>query len=67
MKKSYRFLSGLDDATFYRRVPDVLAKGYILYGNPVAVMDNVNRIVGQAVTLPHMAQNHQALKQDKSS
>ena len=64
MKKSYRFLSGVDDATFCQRVSDVLTKGYILYGNPVMVMDNSNRIVGQAVILPDMAQDHQALKQD---
>jgi hypothetical protein len=64
MKKSYRFLSGVDDAAFCQRVSDVLAEGYILYGNPVMVMDNGNRIVGQAVVLPDMTQDHQALKQD---
>jgi hypothetical protein len=64
MKKSYRFLSGVDDAAFCQRVSDVLAEGYILYGNPVMVMDNGNRIVGQAVILPDMTQGHQALKQD---
>ena len=67
MKKSYRFLSGVDDATFCQRVSDVLAEGYILYGNPVMVMDNGNRIVGQAVILPDMTQDHQVLKQDQSS
>ena len=67
MKKSYRFLSGVDDAAFCQRVSDVLAEGYILYGNPVMVMDNGNRIVGQAVILPDMAQGHQAWKQDQSS
>jgi hypothetical protein len=67
MKKSYRFLSGVDDAAFCQRVSDVLAEGYILYGNPVMVMDNGNRIVGQAVILPDMIQDHQALKQDQSS
>jgi len=66
MKKSYRFLSGVDDAAFCQRVSDVLAEGYILYGNPVMVMDNGNRIVGQAVILPDMIQDHQALKQDAS-
>jgi len=67
MKKSYRFLSGVDDAVFCQRVSDVLAEGYILYGNPVMVMDNGNRIVGQAVTLPDTIQDHQALKQDQLS
>ena len=66
MKKSYRFLSGVDDATFCQRVSDVLAEGYILYGNPVMFMDNGNRIVGQAVILLNMVQDHQALKQDQS-
>tara|TARA_B100001093_G_scaffold373350_1_gene358331 strand:+ start:979 stop:1206 length:228 start_codon:yes stop_codon:yes gene_type:complete len=67
MRKSYRFLSGVDDATFCQRVSDVLAEGYVLYGNPIMVMDNGNRIVGQAVILPDMAQERQALKQDQSS
>ena len=67
MQKSYRFLSGVDDAAFCQRVSDVLAEGYILYGNPVMVMDNGNRIVGQAVILPEITEAHQALKQDSSS
>ena len=64
MKKSYRFLSGVDDAAFCQRVSDVLAEGYILYGNPVMVMVNGYRIVGQAAILPDMIKDHQALKQD---
>ena len=67
MKKSYRFLSGIDDATFCQRVSDVLAEGYILHGNPVMVMDSGNRIVGQAVILPDMVQYHQSLKHGQSS
>ena len=66
MKKSYHFLSGVDDAAFCQLVSDFLAEGYILYGNPVMVMDDGNRIVGQAVILPDMVQDHQALKQDQS-
>ena len=66
MKKSYHFLSGVDDAAFCQRVSDFLAEGYILYGNPVMVMDDGNRIVGQAVILPDMVQDHQSLKQDQS-
>ena len=66
MKKSYHFLSGVDDKAFFQRVSDFLAEGYILYGNPVMVMDNGKRIVGQAVILPDMVQDHQALKQDQS-
>ena len=66
MKKSYRFLSGVEDAVLCQRVSDVLAEGYIFYSNPFMVMDNGNRIVGQAVILPDMVQDHQALKQDQS-
>ena len=64
MKKPYRFLSGVDDAAFCQRVSDVIAEGYILCGNPVMVMDNGNRIVGQAMILSDVTQDHQALKQD---
>ena len=66
MKKSYHFLSGVDDAAFCQRVSDFLAEGYILYGDPVMVMDNGNRIVGQAVILPDMVQGHKAFKQGQS-
>ena len=52
MRKSYRFLSGADNADFCQRVSDALADGYVLYGNPVMVMDKNLRVVGQAVILP---------------
>ena len=54
MRKSYRFLSGVDNADFCQRVSDALADGYVLYGNPVMVMDKDVRVVGQAVILPEM-------------
>ena len=54
MRKSYRFLSGADNADFCQRVSDALADGYVLYGNPVMVMDKDVRVVGQAVILPEM-------------
>ena len=54
MRKSYRFLSGVDNADFCQRVSDSLADGYVLYGNPVMVMDKDVRVVGQAVILPEM-------------
>ena len=54
MRKSYRFLSGADNADFCQRVSDALADGYVLYGNPVMVMDKDIRVVGQAVILPEM-------------
>ena len=51
MKKSYRFISGPDDAAFCQRVSDALAEGYVLYSSPVMVVENGVRIVGQAVIL----------------
>jgi hypothetical protein len=66
MQKSYRFLSGVDDAAFCQRVSDVLAEGYVLYGNPVMVMDNGSRIVGQAVILPDVANGHDAADRNSS-
>ena len=54
MRKSYRFLSGADNADFCQRVSDALADGYVLYGKPVMVMDKDVRVVGQAVILPEM-------------
>ena len=54
MRKSYRLLSGADNADFCQRVSDALADGYVLYGSPVMVMDKDVRVVGQAVILPEM-------------
>ena len=54
MRKSYRFLSGADNADLCQRVTDALADGYVLYGNPVMVMDKDVRVVGQAVILPEV-------------
>tara|TARA_E500000178_G_C16945955_1_gene718817 strand:+ start:353 stop:616 length:264 start_codon:yes stop_codon:yes gene_type:complete len=51
-RKSYRFLTGPDDASFCQRISDALAEGYILYGNPVMVVCDGARICGQAVILP---------------
>ena len=58
MRKLYRFLSGVDNAEFCQRVSDALADGYVLYGNPVMVLDNVVCMVGQAVILPEIATTH---------
>jgi len=52
MKKSYRFLTGPDDAAFCQKVSDALAEGYALYGNPVMVVSDGTRYCGQAVILP---------------
>jgi hypothetical protein len=54
MRKSYRFLSGVDNADFCQRVNDALADCYVLYGNPVMAMDKDVRVVGQTVILPEM-------------
>ena len=60
MRKLYRFLSGVDNAEFCQRVSDALADGYVLYGNPVIVMNNDVRIVGQAVIWPDSADKNTA-------
>ena len=56
-RKSYRFLTGPDDASFCHRISDALADGYVLYGNPVMVVSDGQRICGQAVILPEHAPN----------
>ena len=55
MRKRDRFLSDVDNAEFCQRVSEALADGYVLYGNPVMVMDKDVRMVGQAVILPEIA------------
>ena len=54
MRKSYRFLSGADNADFCQRVSDALADGYVLFGSHVMVMDKDIRVVGQLVISPEM-------------
>ena len=51
-RKTYRFLTGPDDAAFCQRVSDALAEGYVLYGDPVMVVSDGARYCGQAVVLP---------------
>ena len=48
-QKIYRFLTGEDKPEFCARVSAALDEGYVLYGDPVMVMDGKTRIVGQAV------------------
>ena len=43
MRKSYRLLSGANNAD-----------GYVLSGSPTMVMDKNIRVAGQAVSLPEM-------------
>jgi hypothetical protein len=49
---AYRLLTGPDDASFCRRVSEVLAMGYELYGSPAATFNGENVIVAQAVLWP---------------
>lgn len=51
VRKTYRFLTGEDTPDFCARVSTALDEGYVLYGNPVMVMEGERRIVGQAVVL----------------
>ena len=53
MNKSYRFLTGPDDAAFCQKVSDALAEGYELYGNPMMFVSNGERYCGQAVIMPN--------------
>ena len=60
MRKLYRFLSGVDNTKFWKCVSDALAEGYVLYGNPVMVMDKDVRMLGQVVILSKIANRHTA-------
>ncbi len=59
-RKRYRFLTGPDDAAFCQRVSGALDEGYVLYGDPVMILENGERIVGQAVCLPGDHPTHNA-------
>ena len=51
--KTYRFLTGADDAAFCQRVSETLRDGCALYGSPLLqVYAHGNRHCGQAVVLP---------------
>ncbi|WP_431098877.1 DUF1737 domain-containing protein [Polaromonas aquatica] len=54
----YRLLTGPDDASFCRRVSEVLAMGYELYGSPAATFNGENVIVAQAVLWPSAKKNN---------
>ena len=60
-----RFLSGFDNAKFCWRVGDVLNYGCVLYGNPVTVMNEYERMVGQAGILPEIGNRHIALADEE--
>ena len=64
-QKTYRFLTGEDTPDFCARVSAALDEGYVLYGNPVMVMDGETRIVGQAVLLKDRHQNAARQERDE--
>ncbi len=51
----YRLLTGIDDATFCKRVSEALALGYQLYGSPAATFNGQSVIVAQAIVWPGVA------------
>ena len=52
IRKSYRFLTELDDAAFCHKVSNAFAEGYVLYGDPVMASCNGEIVCGQTVILP---------------
>ena len=48
----YRLLTGLDDASFCKKVSDTIALGYKLYGSPSATFNGETVVVAQAVIWP---------------
>ena len=48
----YRRLTGKDDASFCRRVPEALDMGYVLYGSPAATFNGDHVVVAQAIVWP---------------
>jgi len=62
-RKSYRLLTGADDAAFCVRVGDALAEGYVLYGSPSISQGPNGVVVAQAVVLPELLQAQTAAAQ----
>jgi hypothetical protein len=54
-EKTYRLLTGPDDAAFCQRVSDALAEGWVLYGSPAITHDGERPVVAQAVVRPGTA------------
>jgi len=48
-KIKYQLITGKDDATFCKRVSELLDQGYILYGSPSCTFNGQDVIVAQAV------------------
>jgi hypothetical protein len=53
---AYRVLTGVDDASFCRRVSDALASGYRLHGSPAITCAGRNVVVAQALVWPDAAE-----------
>jgi len=49
---TYRILTGVDDATFCRRVSEAIELGYKLYGSPSVTFNGQSVIVAQAIIWP---------------
>jgi hypothetical protein len=59
----YRLLTGVDDATFCKRVSEALALGYKLYGSPAATFNGQSVIVAQALIWPTLEASISAPRQ----
>lgn len=47
--ETYKMITGKDDSSFCKRITELLAEGYELYGSPTMSFNGTDIIVGQAV------------------
>jgi hypothetical protein len=50
-KLKYRLITGIDDASFCKRISELLEEGYKLHGSPSCTFNGKDVIVAQAVVL----------------
>jgi hypothetical protein len=50
-KLKYRLITGIDDASFCKRISELLEEGYKLHGSPSCTFNGKDVIVAQAVGL----------------
>jgi hypothetical protein len=50
-KLRYRLITGKDDASFCKRISELLDEGYKLYGSPSCTFNGQDVIVAQAVII----------------
>jgi hypothetical protein len=50
-KLRYRLITGKDDASFCKRISELLDEGYKLYGSPSCTFNGQDVIVSQAVII----------------